>query len=73
MYGGSIGTLQVFAGDRTSTLTSVWVEIGEHPDNPELWKTATMYIPQYSDPVVSSLILIYKSIQCTLYNEAESI
>ena len=65
MYGASIGTLEVFAGDRNSTLTSVWEKIGEET-NPEQWKTATMYIPQYSDPVVSSLILIYKSIQCTL-------
>ena len=62
MRGEGTGTLEVFAGDRTSNLTSVWEKLGEQP-NPEQWKTATMNIPQYSDPVVSRLLLIYKSIQ----------
>ncbi|CAG2193478.1 HSPA1s [Mytilus edulis] len=51
MKGSSIGSLEVFAGDRSSSLTSIWTKSGEQVD-PDLWKTATIDIPQQSNPVV---------------------
>ncbi|XP_052086548.1 MAM and LDL-receptor class A domain-containing protein 1-like [Mytilus californianus] len=49
---GSPGTLEVFAGDKSSSLTSIWNKTGEQPD-PDLWKTATIDIPPYSNPVIT--------------------
>ncbi|CAG2239910.1 HSPA1s [Mytilus edulis] len=53
MKGSSIGSLEVFAGDRSSSLTSIWTKSGEQVD-PDLWKTATIDIPQQSNPVNSA-------------------
>ncbi|CAG2188607.1 HSPA1s [Mytilus edulis] len=55
MKGSSIGSLEVFAGDRSSSLTSIWTKSGEQVD-PDLWKTATIDIPQQSNPVVSIIM-----------------
>ncbi|VDI66984.1 Hypothetical predicted protein, partial [Mytilus galloprovincialis] len=52
MKGSSIGSLEVFAGDRSSSLTSIWAKSGEQSD-PDLWKTATIDIPQQSNPVIT--------------------
>lgn len=52
MKGSSIGKLEVFAGDKSSSLTSIWQKTGEQSD-PDLWKTATIDIPQYSNPVIT--------------------
>ncbi|CAG2193481.1 unnamed protein product [Mytilus edulis] len=52
MKGSSIGSLEVFAGDRSSSLTSIWTKSGEQSD-PDLWKTATIDIPQQSNPVIT--------------------
>ncbi|XP_052085695.1 MAM and LDL-receptor class A domain-containing protein 1-like isoform X2 [Mytilus californianus] len=49
---GSPGTLEVFAGDKSSSLTSFWQKTGAQPDE-DLWKTATIDIPQYSNPVIT--------------------
>ncbi|XP_076109613.1 MAM and LDL-receptor class A domain-containing protein 1-like isoform X2 [Mytilus galloprovincialis] len=51
MKGSSMGSLEVFAGDRSSSLTSIWTKSGEQVD-PDLWKTATIDIPQQSNPVI---------------------
>ncbi|XP_076090048.1 MAM and LDL-receptor class A domain-containing protein 1-like isoform X2 [Mytilus galloprovincialis] len=52
MKGSSTGSLRVFAGDRSSSLTSIWTKSGEQSD-PDLWKTATIDIPQQSNPVIT--------------------
>ncbi|CAG2219803.1 unnamed protein product [Mytilus edulis] len=52
MKGPSIGSLEVFAGDRSSSLTSIWTKSGKQSD-PDLWKTATIDIPQQSNPVIT--------------------
>ncbi|XP_076109608.1 MAM and LDL-receptor class A domain-containing protein 1-like isoform X3 [Mytilus galloprovincialis] len=52
MKGSSMGSLEVFAGDRSSSLTSIWTKSGEQVD-PDLWKTATIDIPQQSSPVIT--------------------
>ncbi|XP_052085693.1 MAM and LDL-receptor class A domain-containing protein 2-like [Mytilus californianus] len=52
MKGSSIGKLEVYAGDKSSSLTSIWQKTGEQPD-PDLWKTATLDIPSYSNPVIT--------------------
>ncbi|XP_071176191.1 MAM and LDL-receptor class A domain-containing protein 1-like isoform X9 [Mytilus edulis] len=51
MKGSSIGSLEVFAGDRSSSLTSIWTKSGEQVD-PDIWKTASIDIPQQSSPVI---------------------
>lgn len=56
MKGSDIGILEVFAGDKTSSLTSIWQKTGEQSD-PALWKSATIDVQQYSNPVVSMLLL----------------
>ncbi|CAG2254396.1 unnamed protein product [Mytilus edulis] len=48
MKGKTLGTLRVLAGDKTSSLSSIWEKTGEQP-NPDSWKTATISIPQYSN------------------------
>ncbi|XP_063406649.1 MAM domain-containing glycosylphosphatidylinositol anchor protein 1-like [Mytilus trossulus] len=48
MKGATTGTLEVSAGDKTSSLTSIWTKTGEQP-NPESWKTATIDIPLYNN------------------------
>ncbi|CAG2210664.1 unnamed protein product [Mytilus edulis] len=48
MNGKDIGTLRVFAGDKTSSLSRIWIKSGQQP-NPDSWKTATIDIPQYSN------------------------
>ncbi|XP_071131722.1 MAM and LDL-receptor class A domain-containing protein 1-like isoform X4 [Mytilus edulis] len=52
MKGSSMGSLEVFAGDRSSSLSSIWTKSGEQSD-PDLWKTATIDIPQQSNPVIT--------------------
>ncbi|XP_076084963.1 MAM domain-containing protein 2-like [Mytilus galloprovincialis] len=49
---GNPGSLKVFAGDKTSTLTSIWEKIGVQPDDTQ-WKTANVNIPQFSYPVIT--------------------
>ncbi|XP_076083878.1 MAM domain-containing glycosylphosphatidylinositol anchor protein 2-like [Mytilus galloprovincialis] len=48
MNGPDIGTLQVYAGEKSSFLSNVWKKTGPQP-NPDSWKTATINIPQYSN------------------------
>ncbi|XP_076084499.1 MAM and LDL-receptor class A domain-containing protein 1-like isoform X1 [Mytilus galloprovincialis] len=52
MKGSDIGILEVFAGDKTSSLTSIWQKTGEQSD-PALWKSATIDVQQYSNPVIT--------------------
>ncbi|XP_076084658.1 MAM domain-containing glycosylphosphatidylinositol anchor protein 2-like [Mytilus galloprovincialis] len=52
MRGGSIGDLEVFAGEKLSTLTSLWKRTGEQPD-PLLWKNASITIPEYINTVIT--------------------
>lgn len=52
---GLPGTLKVFAGDKTSSLTSIWEKSGVQP-NPDQWKNVTIEIPQFNNPVVSMLL-----------------
>ncbi|VDI70915.1 echinoderm microtubule-associated protein-like 1/2 [Mytilus galloprovincialis] len=49
---GLPGTLKVFAGDKTSSLTSIWEKSGVQP-NPDQWKNVTIEIPQFNNPVIS--------------------
>lgn len=56
MKGRGIGTLEVFYGDKTSSLTSIWNKTGEQPD-PDQWKTSTLELPQLTNPVVSILLI----------------
>ncbi|XP_052085404.1 MAM and LDL-receptor class A domain-containing protein 1-like isoform X2 [Mytilus californianus] len=52
MKGRGIGTLEVFFGDKTSSLTSIWKKTGEQPD-PDQWKTSTLELPQITNPVIT--------------------
>ncbi|XP_076084855.1 MAM and LDL-receptor class A domain-containing protein 1-like isoform X1 [Mytilus galloprovincialis] len=52
MKGRGIGTLEVFYGDKTSSLTSIWNKTGEQPD-PDQWKTSTLELPQLTNPVIT--------------------
>ncbi|CAC5374937.1 unnamed protein product [Mytilus coruscus] len=51
-YEGEPGTLEVFAGGKTSSLTSVWVKTGVQPDQ-DKWKSAIIDIPQFCNPVIT--------------------
>ncbi|XP_063406426.1 thyroid hormone-induced protein B-like [Mytilus trossulus] len=55
MRGNGIGTLEVFAGDKTSlpVLTSIWKKKGQQTANIFVWDTATIDIPHYSNLVVT--------------------
>lgn len=48
------GKLEFFAGDKSSTLTSIWVKTGMQP-NQDQWKTAIIDIPKSCNTVVSSI------------------
>ncbi|XP_063406272.1 MAM domain-containing glycosylphosphatidylinositol anchor protein 1-like [Mytilus trossulus] len=48
---GAPGTLKVFAGDKNSSLTSIWEKSGVQP-YPEQWKYVNIQIPQFNNPVV---------------------
>ncbi|XP_052085410.1 MAM and LDL-receptor class A domain-containing protein 2-like isoform X5 [Mytilus californianus] len=52
MKGSGVGTLEIFAGDKTASLTSIWKKTGEQPDSDQ-WKTATFDIPQFTNPVIT--------------------
>ncbi|XP_052086488.1 MAM domain-containing glycosylphosphatidylinositol anchor protein 1-like [Mytilus californianus] len=52
MKGKDMGNLEVFAGDKTSNLTSIWEKTGDQPD-PDLWKSAIITIPQYTNSVIT--------------------
>ncbi|CAC5363971.1 unnamed protein product [Mytilus coruscus] len=52
MKGRDIGKLEVFAGEKLSNLTSIWEKTGEQPD-PDLWKSASITIPQYTNSVIT--------------------
>ncbi|XP_071123654.1 epidermal growth factor-like protein 6 [Mytilus edulis] len=53
MRGVDIGSLEVFAGDKTSSLTSIWKKIGPQTEDPVKWDTGNIDIPQYSNLVVT--------------------
>ncbi|XP_052066046.1 MAM and LDL-receptor class A domain-containing protein 1-like [Mytilus californianus] len=53
MRGVAIGSLEVFAGDKTSSLTSFWKKIGPQTQDPVKWNTGTMDIPQFSNLVIT--------------------
>ncbi|XP_071123389.1 MAM domain-containing glycosylphosphatidylinositol anchor protein 1-like [Mytilus edulis] len=44
-----IGSLEVFAGDKTSSLTSIWRKEGPQSRNPVDWDNITIDIPQSSN------------------------
>ncbi|XP_063405763.1 MAM and LDL-receptor class A domain-containing protein 1-like [Mytilus trossulus] len=52
MKGTGIGTLEVFYGNRASSLANVWKKSGEQPD-PEQWKTCTLELPQLVNPIIT--------------------
>ncbi|VDI82540.1 Hypothetical predicted protein [Mytilus galloprovincialis] len=49
MFGVDIGSLEVFAGDKTSSLTSIWRKEGQQTRNPVDWDNITIDIPQSSN------------------------
>ncbi|CAG2202694.1 unnamed protein product [Mytilus edulis] len=51
-YEGPAGYIKVFAGDKTSSLTSIWEKSGVQP-NPDQWKNVTIEIPQFNNPVIT--------------------
>ncbi|XP_063438931.1 MAM and LDL-receptor class A domain-containing protein 1-like [Mytilus trossulus] len=51
MYGFDIGSLIVLTEDSLAGLMLIWIKSGMQ-SHPTLWKTATMDIPQLSDPVI---------------------
>ncbi|CAC5400685.1 unnamed protein product [Mytilus coruscus] len=53
MRGVAIGSLEVFAGDKTSSLTSFWKKIGPQTQDPVIWDTGTIDIPQFSNLVIT--------------------
>ncbi|XP_063399412.1 MAM and LDL-receptor class A domain-containing protein 1-like [Mytilus trossulus] len=53
MYGTGIGSLKVFAGDKTSSLKSIWKKIGAQTQDPHKWDTGTIDIPLFSNLAVT--------------------
>lgn len=51
MRGVQIGSLEVLAGDKTSSLTSIWKKVGEQTIDPHHWDNGTIDIPQSSNLV----------------------